>query len=50
MLVKAVLIFLVAMVVIAWVGRLLTGSRSSAVCPACKRPRVGPGPCACGRA
>lgn len=59
MLVKVVILFLVVMVVIAWVGGLigklrLPGSkrpnaRLGAFCPACGRPRIGKGPCPCGR-
>lgn len=60
MLVKAVLVFLVVMVVIAWIGSALgklrlPGSkrpeaRLNAFCPSCGRPRIGKGPCPCGKA
>ena len=54
MLVKAVLLFLVVMAVIAWIGQLvgrfrLPGARAEKFCPNCGRPRIGPGPCPCGR-
>ena len=59
MLVKAVLLFLVAMAVIAWIGGMLgklrlpggrrTGARLASSCPACGRPRIGKGPCPCGK-
>jgi hypothetical protein len=59
MLVKVVIIFLVVMAVIAWVGSLVgklrlpgarrPGARLDAFCPACGRPRIGKGPCPCGK-
>ena len=59
MLVKAVLLFLVVMVVIAWIGAALgklrlpgpkrPGGQLNAFCPACGRPRIGKGPCPCGK-
>ena len=59
MLVKAVLLFLVLMAVIAWIGAALgklrlpggkrPGARLSATCPSCGRPRIGKGPCPCGK-
>jgi hypothetical protein len=58
MLVKAVLLFLVVMAVIAWIGGLLGKlrlpgqgqRRTGATCLACGRPRIGKGPCPCGHA
>ncbi|WP_176559338.1 hypothetical protein [Rubellimicrobium roseum] len=55
MLVKAVILFLCAMAVIAWVGGLLgrlrlPGPKREAFCPSCGRPRIGKGSCPCGRA
>ena len=58
MLVKAVILFLAVMVVIAWIGGAvgkLIGRRDMAklgnkYCPSCGRPRIGKGPCACGKA
>ena len=59
MLVKAVLLFLVVMAVIAWIGGLLgklrlpgQGQRrfGRAACPACGRPKIGKAPCPCGHA
>lgn len=58
MLVKAVLLFLVVMVVIAWIGGWvgkLRGPRDlrrlgGAPCASCGRPRIGKAPCPCGRA
>lgn len=58
MLVKAVILFLAVMAVIAWIGGLvgkLRGPRdprrlSGRACPSCGRPRIGKGPCPCGRA
>jgi hypothetical protein len=53
MLVKVVLLFLLALVVIGWIGKALVRwrpVRRRAACPACGRPRLGRGPCACGRA
>lgn len=53
MLAKVVLLFLIFMAVIAMFGRLrLPGGRRrlEAKCPACGRPRIGKGPCACGKA
>lgn len=57
MLVKAVLLFLVVMAVIAWIGGLVgklrpprDRTRLGATCPVCGRPVIGKGPCPCGRA
>ena len=53
MIVKAVLLFLIFMAVLAMFGRLrLPGwKRLSALkCPKCGRPRIGKGPCSCGQA
>ena len=58
MLVKAVLLFLVVMAVIAWIGGLLgklrlpgqSQRRIGATCPACGRPKIGKAPCPCGHA
>jgi hypothetical protein len=59
MLVKAVIVFLAVMVVIAWIGAALgkirlPGSKGAArvekFCPSCGRPRIGTGPCPCGSA
>ena len=60
MLVKAVIFFLVVMAVIAWIGGMLgklrlpggkrPGAQIGAFCPHCGRPRIGKGPCPCGRA
>ena len=57
-LVKAVLLFLVLMAVIAWAGSLIGKLRppqdmrrlGGKVCPSCGRPRIGKGPCSCGQA
>jgi hypothetical protein len=58
-LVKAVVLFLVAMAVIAWIGGLLgklrlpgagKSARLDRYCPSCGKPRIGKGPCSCGRA
>lgn len=54
MLIKAVTFFLIFIAVIAMFGRLrLPGGRrrlTAKHCPACGRPRIGKGPCDCGRA
>ena len=50
--VKIVILFLVAMGVLAMFGRLrFPGQRrlASARCPNCKRFRIGKGPCRCGK-
>ena len=52
MIVKIVTLFLVAMAVLAMFGRLrLPGTRGrlSKRCRACGAPRVGRGPCPCGK-
>jgi hypothetical protein len=59
MLVKAIILFLGVMVVIAWVGaaigklRLPGASRQARLgdkfCASCGRPRIGKGPCPCGQ-
>lgn len=52
MIVKIVILFLVAMGVMAMFGKLrlprLPGRRS-AKCPRCGRHRIGKGPCPCGK-
>lgn len=56
MLVKIILVFLLAMVLLGMLGKLLfpgrgprlTGRRVT-TCPDCGRPRIGKGPCLCGR-
>ncbi|MBL3701505.1 hypothetical protein GI582_02235 [Sulfitobacter sp. BDSS02] len=48
---KIVLLFLIAMGVLAMFGRLrLPGAKrlTDAKCPSCGRYRIGKGPCACG--
>lgn len=58
MLVKAVLLFLALIVTIAWIGGLVgklrpprdMGRLGQRHCPACGRPRIGKGPCDCGKA
>ena len=52
--VKVVALFLLAIVALAFIGRLrLPGQRGGRVggrkCPACGRYRIGPGPCPCGK-
>jgi hypothetical protein len=55
MLVKAVLIFLLVMVIVAMLGKaLFPGAakrlalrRKTAACPACGRPQIGRAPCSC---
>ncbi|EPX84519.1 hypothetical protein ruthe_02133 [Rubellimicrobium thermophilum DSM 16684] len=59
MLIKVALVFLIAMIVIGWIGSLLgrplfrlpwqRGPRLAARCPACGRPRIGRTACPCGR-
>ncbi|WP_395540662.1 hypothetical protein [Neotabrizicola sp. sgz301269] len=55
MLVKIILLFLLAMGLVGMIGKLFfPGSgpvlrRRSAYCPDCGRPRIGKGPCACGK-
>ena len=51
MILKAVLLFLIAMGVLGMFGklRLPFRDRLSAKCPACGRPRIGKGPCPCGK-
>ena len=59
MLVKAVILFLALMAVIAWIGAaigklrlpgaLRQGRLGDKFCPSCGRPRIGKGPCPCGR-
>ena len=51
MIVKVVVLFLVAMGVLAMFGKLrLPGTKllKSAKCPRCGRHRIGKGPCPCG--
>jgi hypothetical protein len=66
MLIKSVLLFLLAMVAIGMIGGAITGRgpftrlgrgplsrlgrKRDRYCPSCGRPRIGHGPCACGRA
>jgi len=58
--VKAVVLFLLAMVIIGMIGKVLfpgrfarrfpgTGARKGAYCSACGRPRIGSGRCVCGK-
>jgi hypothetical protein len=50
--IQVVGLFLIAMVVMAIVGRLrqgLGGMRQGAKCPACGRHKIGKGPCPCGK-
>jgi uncharacterized membrane protein YhhN len=47
--IKAVIIFLVIMVALALMGRLRWPKARAAFCPACGRPKVGTGPCPCGK-
>jgi hypothetical protein len=49
MLVKVAFLFLLAMVVIAMLGRHRLLGRRSAFCPDCGRPRVGNSDCGCGK-
>ncbi|MFC5737823.1 hypothetical protein [Sinirhodobacter huangdaonensis] len=53
MLIKGMTLFLVAMAVLAIFGKLrLPGGKARRLagrCPACGRPKIGPGPCPCGR-
>lgn len=51
MIIKAALFLLVAVSVLAILGRVrLPGlRRESRFCPDCGRPRIGRGPCTCGR-
>ena len=51
MIVKIVLLFLVGMGVLAMFGRLRLPriGRVSKTCRACGRPRIGSGPCPCGK-
>jgi hypothetical protein len=52
MLVKGALLFLIGMAVLAMFGKLrLPGKRRlTAKCSSCGRPRIGSGPCPCGKA
>ena len=53
MIVKAVILFLVFIAVLAMFGRLRLPGQKRLVarrCRKCGRPRIGKGPCACGRA
>jgi hypothetical protein len=47
--IQAVLLFLVAMVAMAVLGRLKRGTRRAGRCPACGRHRIGKGACPCGK-
>ncbi len=53
MLTKAVIVFLLLMVLVAWIGKALTGRaqarRATPVCPRCGRLPTGRGTCDCGR-
>jgi len=54
MLIKGMTLFLIAMAVLAIFGKLrLPGGKArrgaAGRCPACGRPKIGPGPCPCGR-
>lgn len=51
MLVKIMLIFLALMAGLAMLARAFLPKIRTATgrCPACGRPRIGPGPCPCGR-
>ena len=60
MLVKVILLFLVAIMVLGMFGKLRLlkpwrgkplgkGASTSKHCPACGRPRIGSGPCPCGK-
>ncbi len=51
--IKAALLGLIALLVLAMFGRLRVGGPKAArkgarKCPACGRYRIGPGPCLCG--
>lgn len=47
--VQAVVVFLVAMLVLAVIGRFKRGRGAAARCRGCGRPRIGKGPCPCGK-
>ncbi|KFI24756.1 hypothetical protein [Paenirhodobacter enshiensis] len=51
MLIKIMLLFLGAMALLAMVAKALLPKVRSARgrCPACGRPKIGPGPCPCGK-
>lgn len=50
MIIKVVLIFLVVMALLGVFGRMrLPRLLSSKKCPKCGRPRIGKGPCPCGK-
>jgi hypothetical protein len=49
MLIKVILVFLAAMAVLAMFGRLRLPGKQAAFCPGCGRPRIGKGPCPCGK-
>ena len=54
MLIKGMTLFLVTMAVLAIFGKLRLPHarktpRAGATCPACGRPKIGPGPCPCGK-
>lgn len=54
MLVKIILVFLLAMALVGMIGKVLfpgarLGRKRAAHCPDCGRPRIGKGPCACGK-
>lgn len=51
MILKIVTLFLIGMGVLAMFGRLrLPGMRQAKTCKSCGAPRVGRGPCPCGKA
>ena len=55
MLIKAAILFLLVMVGLAFFGRLRLPGRKTPLllrktCKHCGRPRIGAGPCPCGRA
>jgi hypothetical protein len=53
MLIKGITLFLIAMVVLGMFGKLRFPGitlRRDAKCPRCGRPRIGKGPCTCGKA
>ncbi|MFT3690601.1 hypothetical protein [Paenirhodobacter sp.] len=52
MLIKIMILFLAAMAGLAVFARFWyppARRRAKGACPACGRPRIGPGPCPCGR-
>ena len=58
MLVKAIIVFLLVMLIVAMVGkalfpsamdRMLPRRKAAMLCGKCGRPQIGRGPCDCGR-